>query len=218
MKNILHLFSGYNTISTAAHNMNIQVVSVDIVQYRNAPITTHIVDIFDFNFKQYLPDHFDFILVSFPCTTFSKASGNFHFKNHVPVTADALHSIEMIKHVKIILEYYKAHYLIENPTSALFTNKYFLDTFDVSNLNHIRTHQYLYGHKLHKQTDLLTTSNVLWLDNRIYRVNGKYSKIKIDYIQLRERQSFPLDFCNRILNYIQLTCDLETNNFKKEKM
>lgn len=201
---ILHLFSGYNTFSVAAHNRNHQVTSLDIKNYKNCPKSTITNDFLDFDFYKYSAITFDFILVGFPCTTFSKASGGHHFKNNVPVTQAAHNSILMINRLKLILDYFECNFMIENPTSALFLNEHFLKTFQVKHLNLIRVHQFLYGHDLFKQTDLLTSKNILWLDNTVHRINGKVGCVNINNLSLKKRQSYPPEFCNRILDFIEL--------------
>jgi len=199
---ILHLFSGYNTLTTAAHSHNVTVVSLDIKNYKGCPKSTIISDFMDFDYEKYSPDAFGFIFVGFPCTTFSKAAGNFHFKNNIPVTYQAHNSLQMIDRLHQLLQYFSCDWMIENPTSALFSNLHFNSLFNIKYLNLIRVHQYNYGHQVFKQTDLLTTKNILWLDNPIYRINGKNACKKFANLSLKQRQSYPLDFCNRIINFI----------------
>lgn len=201
---ILHLFSGYNSFSMAAHARSHDVISVDIKNYKNCPSSTINIDFLDFDFLQYSRHTFNFLLIGFPCTTFSKASGNFHFKNNCPITSAAHNAILMIDKLKEILEYFDCDFIIENPTSALFSNYYFKSVFYISNYNLIRVHQYLYGHITFKQTDLLTSKNMLWLDNNVYRVNGKNAVKKFDNLTLKERQSYPIEFCNKILDFMEL--------------
>jgi site-specific DNA-cytosine methylase len=201
---ILHLFSGYNNFTVEAHKRNHEVISLDIKNYKSCVRSTITQDFLEFDYEQFKPGHFDFILVGFPCTTFSKASGGLHFENNIPKTVKAHNSILMITRLHEILNYFKCYWIIENPTSALFSNKYFLDTFLVTSLNLIRCHQFLYGHITAKQTDLLTNKNVLWLDNRIYRVNGKIAKRKFSNLSIKQKQSYPNEFCNKILDFIEL--------------
>lgn len=200
---ILHLFSGYNTITTVASEYNIEVISLDLKNYKNCPNSTIICDFLDFDYTIFSQDTFNFVLVGFPCTTFSKASGGFHFKNNIQVTSAAYNSLKMIDKLKDLLDYFSCDWLIENPTSALFKNKYFLSKFDIKKLNLIRFHQYNYGHVTFKQTDLLTTKNTLWLDNPVHRVNGRNVCPKFDSLSLKHRQSYPIPFCHKLLNYIQ---------------
>jgi site-specific DNA-cytosine methylase len=199
---ILHIFSGYNTFSTAAHNHKIRVTSIDLKHYKGCPAPTITCDFLTFDFYQFHPKTFDFILIGFPCTTFSKASGNHHFFNNIPMTRQAHNSIQMISKLKDILNYFTCFWMIENPVSALFSNYYFLQHFDISKYNRIKVHQFLYGHCTFKHTELLTNKHVLWLDNTVYRVNGKNFCPKFDRLSLQVRQSYPPAFCEAIIKFI----------------
>lgn len=200
---MLHLFSGYGSLSTAAHLRGWEVVSLDYSNDSLLPGSHFKIDFLEFNYKQFEPGHFDFVFVGFPCNTFSKAAGNYHFVNNVPVSAAAHISLKMITQLYQLLDYFECDYMIENPTSALFSNPYFLKLFPLRSHNIIRVFQKNYGHVLNKQTDLYTTVNNLWLDNPIYRVNGRYGTVKMDNLPLRTRQSYPINFCNAILDYIE---------------
>lgn len=201
---ILHLFSGYNNFSYRAHLRNIEVVSLDIKKYKNCPPPTILKDFMEFDYEHFAPDNFDFVLIGFPCTTFSKAAGNFHFKNNNPVTHSALTSLKMIDKLVQIIDYFNCYWMIENPTSALFSNEYFKSYFEITALNLIRIHQKNYGHKAYKQTDLLTNKFDLWIENPIYRVNGRNGKTIFSNLSIKQKQSYPDAFCDRILNFIQL--------------
>jgi len=200
---ILHLFSGYNTFSERAHLRKHYVYSVDITNYKNCLPSSITCDFMDFDFYKFPSNFWDFILVGFPCTTFSKASGNFHFKDDIPITDNAKKSILMIDRLVLLLQHFECEYMIENPTSALFSNYHFKKVFNVQAHNLIRLHQINYGHCTFKQTDLLTNKHTLWLNNPVHRVNGKYSKIKFDNLTLKKKQSYPPLFCDAILDFIE---------------
>lgn len=201
---ILHLFSGYNTFTTQAHLRGYEVISIDMKNYKNSPPSTIICDFMNFAYMNFEPDNFDFVLVGFPCTTTSKASGGHHFKNNLALTTAAYKTILMIDRLRLVLSYYNCHWMIENPTSALFANYYFQSVFQITRLNLIRLHQFSYGHKTYKQTDLLTSKDELWLTNTVYRVNGVNFCPNFDNLSLREKQSYPPAFCDAILDYIEL--------------
>ncbi len=202
---ILHLFSGTNNFTTVANSAGHTVISVDIKKYNKCPAPGHLCDIFTFDFKWYSKSHFDFMLIGFPCTTFSKASGGKHFKVNLPVTNDALKSLLMIDKIIDIIEYFNCDFIIENPTSALFSNYYWKQQSKHIPGQLIRIHQHNYGHVAFKQTDLFTSSSLLWMDNPVYRVNGKNASAKFDNLSLRQRQEYPLQFCEKILHYMSET-------------
>lgn len=205
--NILHLFSGYNTFSIAAKKHAHNVVTVDIKNYRGYEKQTYLIDFMFFDYKKFDKNYFDFILIGFPCTTFSKASGMFHFiDNAIPITEQAHKSLEMIERMFEILKYFKKSiFLIENPVSALFSNVYYQKIAAQRNYNHFRIYQYNYGHLLAKHTEFVTNSQIIWLDNTIYRKKGKFQKHKIDNISLKKRQSYPIELCERIIDYAEIS-------------
>lgn len=199
---LLHLFSGYNTITAQAHKMNVNVTSLDIQNYKGCLQSTIISDFLEWKHQVHNPKSFDFVLIGFPCTTFSKAAGNFHFKNNIPITESAKKSILMIDKLIEVLEYFECDFMIENPTSALFSNYYFKSKMKIVNYNLIRLHQYNFGHSCFKQTDLLTSKNNLVLSNPVHRVNKKNVSKNMDNLTLKQRQSYPVLFCEFILNFI----------------
>lgn len=203
---LLHLFSGFNSLTDCAVLNEIEVVSVDIKNYKNSRSQSFLVDFMDFDFKQFNPVHFDFIFIGFPCETFSKASGGFHFKkNCIPVTSRAHKSILMLERLKLLLDYFSsAKFIIENPTSALFSNCYFKAIFSSSQLHYYRFHQRNYGHKLLKQTDFCSNINSVWLDNPQHRVNGKYSRHTMDNLSYKDRVSYPPLLCQKIIEFLIL--------------
>ena len=108
----------------------------------------------------------------------------------------------MIDKLIEVLEYFECDFMIENPTSALFSNYYFKSKMKIVNYNLIRLHQYNFGHSCFKQTDLLTSKNNLVLSNPVHRVNKKNVSKNMDNLTLKQRQSYPVLFCEFILNFI----------------
>ena len=203
---ILNLFSGYNTFTDYADKLGHSVVSVDIKNYKNCSSQTHLVDFLEWNYTIYSRHTFDFIIVGFPCTTFSKASGGFHFKDKkIALTSAAHKSIKMIYRLKEVLGYFsRSPFIIENPTSAIYNNYHFQKVFSADHLQVIRIHQFNYGHPTFKQTDLITNINGIWLTNPVHRVNGKNVCPSFDSLSLKNRQSYPLEFCKAILEFVEL--------------
>jgi hypothetical protein len=133
----------------------------------------------------------------------SKANGNFHFKNRVEPITDAAHkAIRMLHVLKALLKYHEhTAFIIENPTSALFSNPFFKEIFFDIEHCFIRTNQKQFGHHVVKMTDLCTNMNGLFLSNPVHRVNGRYSRIKMDNLTLKKRQSYPPAFVEAILDF-----------------
>lgn len=200
---LLHLFAGTNTVTSIAQEYGIQTVSLDIKNYKNCPSQEILTDFLDWNFREYNTDHFDFILIGFPCDTFSKASGGHHFLNKkTPITAKGENSVLMIHKLKSVLTYFSSsQWIIENPTSALFCNENFNEIFFNVEKNYYRIHQKNYGHKLYKQTDLCSNINGIWLSNPVHRINKRYGKYKMDNLSYKERVSYPLEFARSLIEF-----------------
>ena len=127
----------------------------------------------------------------------------FHFiDNAIPKTVQAIKSLEMIERMFNIIDYFdNSIFLIENPVSALFSNVYYMKMAAQRNYIHFRIYQKNYGHLLAKHTEFVTNSEIIWIDTTIYRKKGKFQKHKIDNISLKKRQSYPLELCERIIDY-----------------
>jgi site-specific DNA-cytosine methylase len=204
--NIIHIFSGYNTFTEVANKMGHSVYSIDIKNYKKCPAQSELIDFLEWDFTKHTWHTIDFLLIGFPCTTFSKASGGYHFKNKkIPLTDAAHKSIKMIEKLKKVIEYFsRSLYIIENPTSALFDNYHFQKLFSADHNQIIRVHQYNYGHPTFKQTDLYTNINGIWLSNPVHRVNGRNVCPKFDNLTLKQRQSYPKEFCRAIIEFVEL--------------
>jgi site-specific DNA-cytosine methylase len=201
---VLELFAGSQQIRKSFEDRGASVVSVDIKNYRNSAPDTIIMDILNFDYMSYSRDSFDFIFIGFPCETFSKASGGKHFDSaYNPLTDQAHTSIHLLNHVFGLLEWFKdADFMFENPTGAIINHPVFKEYMESNCLNLIRTFQGLYGYPTFKQTDLITTIWGLWIDNKLYRKNGIYSKQKFDNLSDNQRHSYPPEFANRIADYV----------------
>ena len=63
---VLELFSGSGSVSKVCKEFDYEVISLDI-EYK----ATHMMDILDFDYKQYKTGEFDIIFGSPPCTYYS---------------------------------------------------------------------------------------------------------------------------------------------------
>lgn len=204
---LLSLFSGYNSLTDVARSYNILTTSLDIKNYRCCTKQDLLLDFLDFDYSSYSPDHFDFIVVGFPCYTTSKASGGFHFlDNAIPLTSSAHKTIEMLEYLKRVLKHFdNAVFLIENPVSAIFSNYHFERFFGSMNLNHFRLYQSEYGHRAFKHTEFCTNSNLIFLHNPVHRRKGLSKSAKFDNLSLKQRQSYPPALCQALLEYLVLS-------------
>ena len=206
----IEFFAGKQLLTTTFNNNNIQCFSLDNHQVRGARKLDFNIDFFDFNYKAYNSKEFDFLYFGFPCTTFSKASGGKHFKNgFCPLTDMALTSIEMLNRMFEIIEYLKPKvFYIENPSGGLCNNYYFLNHWKQYQAHIYRISLGSFGFPTQKMTDIFTNSDIPIIHNPVTRQNGRYSKVNFDNLTLRQRQSYPLPFCEMIVEncLLNLSC------------
>lgn len=75
---VLELFSGSNSVGNVCEKLGYEVISVDITDHDGFFSPTHLVDIMDFDYKQY--DHFDIIWASPPCINYSSLQATLYGK------------------------------------------------------------------------------------------------------------------------------------------
>lgn len=201
---VLDLFSGSQSLALLLRAKGFQVTTVDIVQYKDLPRITHHLDIFDFDERQYPPDHFDFLYIGLPCDTFSKASGGYHFKNNItPITLQAHTSILLIGRVYEILKYFNfPPFLLENPQGGLRNNFFFKNHCYFSKVLTYSTSLQMFGFPTQKKTDLFTNLDFPLFFPTSYRVNGRYAKKSLDNMTKRARSTYPMPFCEKIYEII----------------
>ena len=108
-----------------------------------------------------------------------------------------------------IIDYLKPKvFYIENPSGGLCNNHYFNIHFKQYQAYIYRLSLGAFGFKTQKMTDIFTNSLIPILHSPVTRQNGRYSKVKFDNLTLRQRQSYPLPFCEMIVE----NCLLNFNN------
>lgn len=198
---VIEFFCGKQLMTETFLNNGFDAISLDNHQVRGSRKLDLHIDFLEFNYLAYNKDFFDVLYFGFPCTPFSKASGGKHFyKGFCPKTSTALTSLELMKKMFEIINYFdKAIFYIENPSGGLCNNFYFKDYFSKCAAYIYRIHLGNYGFVTSKQTDIFTNSKVPILSNPLHRINGRHHKQKFDNLTLRQRQSYPLEFCNLIV-------------------
>ena len=202
---ILDLFSGSQSLAIVLRSQGHEVVTVDIKQCKKTPKLTHHCNIFDFDQTMYKSNNFDFVFIGLPCTTFSKASGSFHFsQNIIPKTHAAQESILILGKIYEILKYYNfPQMMIENPQGGLRNNFFFKYHCYFSKLTTYSTALGCFGFPTQKKTDLFTNINNLLLFPTSYRTNGRYQKKHLDQMTTKQKSTYPKEFCNLIASYIK---------------
>ena len=134
--NLLELFSGTKSVGTIAKSLGYNVISLDL---KNADINT---DIFEWDYKQFDRNHFDFVWSSPPCTEHSKA------KARGIRRIDYANSI-VFKTTEVIKFFNPKYWVIENPQTGLLKNLEFMDEFDFKDVDYC-----IYGMPYRKRTRL----------------------------------------------------------------
>lgn len=181
--------------------------TLDLVQIKNSRKIDYLQDFLEFDYKAFSPAHFDVIFFAIPCTAFSKASGGKHFdKNWQPLTQTAVTSSLIVQRCFEIINYFsQAIFYIENPAGRLVTFPPMAAFVTRSDVHIWRFDLLIFGFPTKKQTDLITNSEIPFLFCPVHRVNGKYQKNKFDNLSLRQRQTYPLAFCEFIANNLKNT-------------
>lgn len=116
---LLELFSGTKSVSKAVGHMFDEVISVDILNKNNP---TFVVDILEWNYKQYNPYHFDAIWSSPPCTEYSMIL--YGRPNRVRNLELAN---KIVQRTIEIIEYFKPNkWFMENPQTGLLKDQEFM--------------------------------------------------------------------------------------------
>ena len=113
---VLELFSGTGSVSKVCEELGYEVVSVDISNKFHQP--THLIDILNFDYKQYKVGEFDIIWSSPPCRTFS--SMRFLTKTNKEILLDIVNEglPPLLKTLEIIDYLKPKYYFIENPMNS----------------------------------------------------------------------------------------------------
>lgn len=197
--NVLSLFDYSGVIKSAFINRGFNCVSLDIKQNKLNNSVNIVTDFLEWDYKVFSPGHFKFIFIAFPCFTFSRASGGYHFFGNVPKTVQANKSISMLIKLKCVLDYFNCPFMLENPTSAIGNSHYFKI---LGNLYCTRITQSNFGFPTRKQTDFFYNFNMLMIVPVTYRKNGLISKQSLDNLTYRKRVTYPVQLVIFLLDNI----------------
>lgn len=205
--NVLELFSGSQTLRKAFEASGHTVTSLDYIKFRNTAVDTILTDIMDWDFRGFNKCQFDVIWIGLPCTTYSKASGGKHFYDYCnPRTTEAIKALEIFDKIVEILEYFNPLiWYIENPAGGFLNFPHIKDFIKYSNCNIESIYQSSYGYPIPKHTVLLTNNDVPLITNPYYRIKGRYNKQTLDNMSLKQRQSYPVLFCEAIVKNCELS-------------
>lgn len=195
---VLELFAGSRSVGKAAKELDMQVYSSDINNFKDIDYVINILD-FDINKVPFKPD---IIWASPPCTGFSVAAiGRNWNHDKTPKTETARLGIELVQKTIEIINYFQPSYwFMENPRGMLRK----LDVVKDYKRNTITYCQY--GDERMKPTDIWTNSNK-WIPRPICK-NGAPCHIAAPrgsrtgtqgLKDAYERSKIPNDLCIEIL-------------------
>jgi hypothetical protein len=159
-KNILELFSGTHSAGKVAAELNYNVISVDICDYKGKYPPTHKTDIMSFDYKQYPRDHFTAVWGSPPCIYYSKLQHSWYGrKKKDGIYTKEKHQAEMVisdawvKRTLEIIDYFKPKkWVIENPRTGYLKTRDFMQGIPYVDVDYCRYSDW--GYK--KETRLWT--------------------------------------------------------------
>lgn len=200
----IEFFAGTQKITKAFNTRLGGCKSLDFVQLKNERKIDFLMDFLEFDYQAYNPNKIRFLYFGFPCNTFSKASGGLHWEKEKFKTLESVAAYLMfLKMVEIIKYFSKAVFYIENPSGA-FCSKEFFKKWCFDNGFYIYTiSQLSFGYPTQKKTNIITNSMALIVAPDTYKSNGRFQKVKLGNLSLKNRQAYTEYYANFIIdNYI----------------
>lgn len=138
--NVLELFSGTHSVGNVCKSKGMNVVSLDINDYRGKYPPTIKIDIMEWDYTIYPPRHFDILWASPPCVFYShlqysninrqvthKLNGNKVIFTHQVWDEYMDFADNIVKRVLDIIDYFKPKYwFIENPKMSRLKDRDFM--------------------------------------------------------------------------------------------
>tara|TARA_R110000765_G_scaffold368877_1_gene459092 strand:- start:457 stop:1149 length:693 start_codon:yes stop_codon:yes gene_type:complete len=220
---LLELFSGTQSVGKVAKDLEYEVVSVDICDYKGRFPVTHKEDIMTWNYKQYPKDHFEVIWASPPCCYYSslqyawygcrKKDGIFTKEKH-----HALMKIAdgWVKKVFEIIEYFNVKkWFIENPRTGLLKKREFMEYIPYIDVDYCRYCDWGYRKQTRIWTNLERFNNKLCNNICGQIKNGKHRiDLSKDIKTTLERYRIPPNLIFELLSF-NLEKDIDLKKGRK---
>lgn len=204
---VLSLFDSSNDIRNEFRSLGIEALSLDHYQNRKTSRVDFNTNILDFPYKTFSKNQFKFIFIALPCTSYSIASGSFHYKKGIPQTSVSITHINILIRIWQITQYFNCPFLIENPAGGLINNPFFKTFFS---LDVTRITMRSFGFPTQKKTDLFTNFNLLLLNSPVTRKNGRYQNQKLDNMGYRRRVKYPEALTKHLIQNIVSQLNLKS--------
>lgn len=114
MPRLLELFSGTGSVGRVFRARGWDVLSLDLDPKSGADLQ---MDLLDFDFRKYPPDHFQCVHASPPCTQYSRA------RTKAKTPRDLEGADRLVQRVLDIVKYFKCAWWMENPHSGLLKSR-----------------------------------------------------------------------------------------------
>ena len=148
---LLELYSGTGSIGAAFERIGWDVVSLDI-EAKFEP--THVVNIHDWDYRQYPPNHFQFVWASPPCQNFSRCRSTGGPRDITGACANVARALE-------IMHYFGAPMAMENPRTGLLKRQAVIEGIPYKDVTYC-----MYGFPYRKPTRIWTTLGDYWAPRR----------------------------------------------------
>lgn len=204
--NVLELYSGSGEVSRTFARHGYNTMQIDIRKRKGICEPDLRIDIMQLSpghIYTFLKCQVDIVWCSFPCTVFSYAAGNFHFKDGKPVSESAAHFLKLLaKSLALITELKPVYFFIENPRGKLRYEKIMLDWL-VRNNGMIKELTYAsYGLPITKPTNLFTNAHdFVCRPLHPFGRGNKSPKQIFDNMTVCQRQKVPGTLIEEIATY-----------------
>jgi len=217
---LLELFCGTKSVGKKFKEINYEVVSLD---YNPKFEATHTEDFLTWDYKQYLPDHFDVIWASPDCTTWSLATGgkyrlksSIYGLNNEHQTKATLANNMIIKLIEVLKYFNCKNWFIENPRGLLNHYPPLNEFIKETNSHKLLVYYGNYNDWGFPKPTHIWSNITLWENEtkpeigtehyilKYHKFNENFRKIYNNYSKgnAMERSKIPPDLIHRIIGYI----------------